>query len=97
MHLYHHWVHDPQLADLIDSVHALHRKVDHLMADFTKLEAAVAKETTVVDSAIALIQGLAEEIRNLPADQAKIDELADSVDARAQALADAVEANTPTP
>lgn len=58
------------------------------------LTAQVAAEDTVVDSAIALINGLAAQIASLPASQAAIDALAADVKAKGQALADAVAANT---
>ena len=59
------------------------------------LTAQVAAEDTVVDSAIALINGLAAQIAALPANQAAIDALAADVKAKAQTLADSVAANTP--
>lgn len=73
------------------------QKLDSIMADLSKLQDAVSQEDTVIDSAITLIQGLADEIKNLPAgDQDAIDALAADVQAKAQALAEAVAANTPS-
>jgi len=65
------------------------------MATLQDLQAAVAAEDTVVDSAIALLQGLAAQIAALKPNQAAIDALAADVTAKTQALADAVTANTP--
>ncbi len=59
------------------------------------LTAQVAAEDTVADAAIALIQGLAAQIAALPANQAAIDALAADVKAKAQAMSDAIVANTP--
>lgn len=65
------------------------------MASLADLQAAVAAEDTVVDSAIALLQGLSAQIAALKPDQAAIDALAADVAAKTQSLADAVAANTP--
>jgi ABC-type molybdenum transport system ATPase subunit/photorepair protein PhrA len=54
----------------------------------------VEENTTVVSSAIALIEGLAEEIRANATDQEALQALADRLDASGQSLADAVAANT---
>ncbi len=73
-----------------------------MAADFAALEAAVAQEKTVSDSAIALLNGIAQRV----ADAVAADNLADNTEtaklsadltAQTQALADAVSANTPTP
>ena len=50
-----------------------------------------------VDSAIAMINGLSAQIRQLRLDPKKLDELADSMDAKAKELAAAITANTDTP
>lgn len=62
-----------------------------------RLTAEVAELSTVVDSAIALITGLASQIRAADADPAKLDALATALDAKANALAAAVAANTVAP
>ena len=59
------------------------------------LQAAVAAEDTVVDSAIALLQGLAAQVAALKPNQAAIDALAADITAKTQALSDAIVANTP--
>ena len=74
---------------------ALFAKVETIMATLADLQAAVAAEDTVIDSAIALLNGLAAQIAALKPDQAAIDALAADVGAKAQALSDAVVANTP--
>lgn len=65
-----------------------------MSAQLDALKAAVAAESTVIDSAVALIQGLAAQIAALPADQAAIAQLAVDVKAKSDALAAAVAANT---
>lgn len=70
-----------------------------IMADLSALQADIAAEDTVIDSAITLIQGLAAEIAAIPTTdpttQAAIDALAADVKGKSDALAAAVTANTP--
>lgn len=69
--------------------------------DFSKLQADVAAEQTVVDSVVALLEKLAQELRDAlagvpdPAAQAAIDDVAAKLEAHTAALAAAVAANTP--
>lgn len=62
-----------------------------------RLAREVQELTTVNESAIALIEGLAQEIRDAAGDEARLNELADSLDAQTTRLADAVDANTEAP
>lgn len=63
--------------------------------NFSRLESEVAELSTVVDSVVKILTDLSTEIRDNAGNQAKIESLADSIDARAQALAAAAQANTP--
>ena len=67
--------------------------------DWTRLESEVTEMGTVVESVVATVKTVAEELRNITiknaADQAKINAFADQLDARAATLADAVKASTP--
>ena len=63
--------------------------------DLTAIETAVTNETTVEQSAIVLLQGLSAQLASLKNDPAAIQALADQINKNAQALADAVVANTP--
>ncbi len=71
------------------------------MKTLTDLQADVADETTVEQSAITLLGGLSAQIAALkttntdPTTAAEIDTLANTVEANKKALADAVTANTP--
>lgn len=65
------------------------------MATLQDLQAAVAAEDTVIDSAIALLRGLAAQVAALPPDQAAIDALAADITAKTGVLSAAVSANTP--
>jgi len=73
------------------------KKEIKLMQQFDDLSAAVATETTVIDSAIVLINGLIAEVATLkdaPTPEA-VQAVLDKVVASRDALAAAVEANTP--
>ena len=76
---------------------ALFAKVETIMATLADLQAAVAAEDTAIDSAITLLNGLAQQIADLTPNQAAIDALAADVSAKTAALAAAITANTPTP
>ncbi len=65
------------------------------MASIDDLAASVKAEDTVIDSAIVLIQGLKAKLDEAGTDPAKLDALKADMDAKAQALAAAIAANTP--
>lgn len=66
-----------------------------IMADLSNITAKVAANGSVIGSAVALIEQIAEALRNAGSDQGAIDALAADLDAQAAALAAAVAANTP--
>lgn len=74
----------------------------HIMADFTALENEVSNLTSVVDSAIALINGFSDQLEaaltadNL-ADNSNVARLAAEFRAKADTLANAVAENTHAP
>jgi hypothetical protein len=63
--------------------------------DVSRVERAVAKDKTVNESAITLLGSLSGLIRENSANEAKMIELADALDAQQDSLAAAVTANTP--
>jgi chromosome segregation ATPase len=63
--------------------------------DLSKLQAAVAQETAIDQSAVVLIQQIADALKATNGDQAAVDALADQLSASASTLAGAVTANTP--
>jgi len=65
------------------------------MTDLTALTVEVARNTTVDESAIALLTGLAAQIEALKTDPAALQALADTMRGSSDALAAAVLANTP--
>ena len=62
-----------------------------------ELQAAVAAEDTVIDSAVTLLGNLSQMLKDAIAsgDPAKVAAIASQIDAAKQKLADAVVANTP--
>lgn len=68
-----------------------------MSAELDRLTTEVTETATVIDSAIVLIGGLAQQIRDLQNDPAALSALADSLDAKQAELAAAVAAGTPTP
>lgn len=67
-----------------------------MSAGVERLSGEVAEIGTVVDSAVTLIEGLAQQIRDSLGDEEALGALADELDAKANALASAVAANTPS-
>lgn len=63
--------------------------------EMTDLQAAVAAETTVIDSAVAAFQGLAQQITDAAGDRSASLALAADVKASADKLAAAIPQNTP--
>jgi len=94
--IFHHIVADgsppPWAVDLIAAVQALGATMS---TKTDELAAAVAAERDVVNSAVTLIQGLADQIAAANGDAAAIDAVIADVRAQAQSLGSAVAANTP--
>lgn len=71
------------------------QNLEKIMLDLTKLTAEVSEIKTVAQSAVALIKGIAQELKDAKGDQAKIDALAEQLDGGGNELAAAITANTP--
>lgn len=67
-----------------------------MAADLKTIQDAVTNSTTVEQSAITLLQGLAAQIASIKNDPVAIQALADQINANSSALAAAVTANTPS-
>jgi signal transduction histidine kinase len=70
-------------------------KVEQMALDFSRIEAEIAENNSVIQSVVTLLQNVANAIRDAAADQAKVVSLADQLDTQTNALADAVAASTP--
>jgi len=86
---YFHGAHDGQvdhrLDQIIELIHQVLIKEDQMANELADLQAKVAAEDTVIDSAIVLLQGIKAALAALSTD----------IGAKTQALSDAVVANTP--
>jgi hypothetical protein len=71
-------------------------EMENMTQALDDLRAKVEANSSVIDSAVTLINTLAEEIRNNIDDSDALEELASGLDAKSQALAAAVAANTPS-
>jgi hypothetical protein len=68
---------------------------DNVMADtLEELRSAVAMQKDATQSAVTLIQGLAEQLEEAVGDDTEVERLAGELRATAQSLADAVTENT---
>lgn len=65
--------------------------------ELQRLTDSVAAIKTVDDSIVALVTGLGQQIRDHANDPVALNALADSLDAEAKKVSDAVAANTPPP
>ncbi len=73
----------------------INQKEDLQMTDLSALTEEVQRNTDVDASAVALLNGLSQQLRDLSTDPAAIQALADQLDSSSSALASAVSANTP--
>lgn len=78
-----------QLATLIITAY------EEIMDQLTQLQQAVAAEDTVIGSAVALINGIAQRIADAGVDPDALSALTTDIQNQASALAAAVAANTP--
>ena len=78
-------------------LHFILRRTIHMSAALDRLTTEVSETSTAVDSVLALVEGLAQQIRDAATDPVALNKLADELDAKQAAIAAAVTANTPTP
>ena len=94
VHLFVHNDADERATQKLDQLLA---QGDAMSAALDKITAEVTETKGIIQSAVTLIEGLAQQIRDLKDDPAALDALADSLDTDSKALADAVAANSPAP
>ena len=98
IHIFHHIANDRLEAKLSEILHKLgliEIQQDTIMATIDELTNQVTANTTVIESAIALIDGIAARIDAAGVDPVKLAALRDELKAKDDALAAAVSANTP--
>ena len=96
IHVHLHIKPDPEVLARLDLIlDKLDLNQENIMAAIDDLQAAVAAEDTVIDSAITLIQGIPALIAAAGVDPAKLAALQSDITTKSSALAAAVAANTP--
>ncbi len=86
----------PEFSTAVDRILAAINARGILMsAALDRLTTEVAETKTAIDSALALITGLAQQIRDIATDPVALNALADELDAKQAEIAAAVEANMP--
>ena len=93
------FVDSPAVAEIFSIVKTILQKQELIMSALDDLKAKVAANTTVIGSAITLLQGLKAKLDEAIAsgDPAALQALSDEIGASGSALADAIVANTPIP
>lgn len=94
IHIHHH-NEDKKLDAVLSKLNTLISKTTIIMTDLSELEAAVAKDTAVDQSAITLLNGLKAALDAAGTDPVKLKALSDQLGSNSDALAAAVVANTP--
>lgn len=84
------------LADNRRLLKTVIERISIMSAELDRLKTEVAETNTAIGSVLALVEGLAQQIRDNATDPAALTALADELDAQQQAIADAVAANTPS-
>ena len=84
-----------RLASIEAKLDSITRRAKAMSLVLDNLKAQVARNTSLEQSAIALIQGLAQQIRDAAGDPAALAELATNLETSATSLSDAIVANTP--
>lgn len=87
---------EEKLDQILTELRAIKEGEQVMTQELAVLQEQVAETLDVEESAIALIQGLAEQIAAIKDDPAAIQALADSLHSKSEALAAAVIANTPS-
>jgi chromosome segregation ATPase len=85
------------LTGLVAAVNTLTKRIETMSAELEALQTEVSEATTVMEGAKTLLQSLSAEIIALKDNPAKLVELAQSLDAKSNELAQAIVDNTPTP
>jgi len=89
-----------EILALKEITNKLSQEMETIMLDLTALQASVAENNDVVESAVVLIQTLVDELSAAAGNQEAIDAIVAQLDAQTDVLAAAVAANTvadPTP
>ena len=101
INLFHHFPPDAEVLARLDSIdhkqNLILKNQERQMAAIDDLQAAVAAEDTVIDSAVTLLNGIPALIAAAGVDPAKLTALQTDIQTRTASLAAAVLVGTPTP
>jgi hypothetical protein len=101
INLFHHFPPDAEVLARLDSIdhkqNLILKNQEKQMAAIDDLQAAVAAEDTVIDSAVTLLNGIPALIAAAGVDPAKLTALQTDIQTRTASLAAAVLVGTPTP
>ena len=86
-----------KLDKILAIVRDLQRKEGAMSKELDELQLAVEENTSLDNSIIQLVDGLADQIEALKEDPAKLQALSDALKVSNQAIKDAILANTPAP
>ncbi len=95
-HNHHIYVHFDNESEILKQFTIIQQKLDKMATDLTALQAAVARDTTVDESAITLLKGLKAALDAAGTDPVALKALSDQLGSNSDALAAAVSENTPT-
>lgn len=88
-------IHHCEPPGVVAGMEAILLEMKKMSAELDRLTNEVQETKTAIDSAVTLIKGLAQQIRDHVDDPAKLKELADELDSKTNELGAAVVANTP--
>jgi TolA-binding protein len=102
----HHYFHDsdvsPHRQQILDQLGLLRKEIRNMAGELDSLKSAVEHNTTVDQSVITLVNGLAQQLRDMADSateltdlKASIASMATELEASNQQVADVVTANTP--
>jgi ABC-type transporter Mla subunit MlaD len=92
----HHYHFGPSTAEIEAAVRGvLGPQMEKLMADFSELKAEVARNNSVVQSAVTLLQGLVTQLEDAKDDPEEIAAITSELKSQTDALAAAVATGTP--
>jgi hypothetical protein len=94
IHIYMHDEFSKKIDEVLRMLRTLTKVEVYEMATLDELQVQVASNTDVVQSAVVLIAGLADQLQAAATDPAAVQALAEQLRSNNQVLADAVAANT---
>ncbi len=90
---------EPDTQKQFDRIEAmlsnLTERLNPMALDRSRLSSEIAENNSAIQSAVTLINQIAQELRDAAGNQDAVNALADQLDAQSNALAAAVVANTP--